>query len=166
VKSIDQSISDANDTISPYMKIVTIVLIVFFSVFILLGILGIIGTVLLTFFKKYRCRYLIYAICGVLCFLGLITFIIAVLLSVVTPVIFLGCEYIQTTLSSPSNFQSNLESVAGSDLTSYMSVCLPGESGRITDGMSTLNGSGLDELLNGMDTVANFNTSIVKESVA
>jgi hypothetical protein len=47
-----------------------------------------------------------------------------------------------------------------------MSVCLPGESGRITDGMSTLNGSGLDELVNGMDTVANFNTSIVKESVA
>jgi hypothetical protein len=83
------------------MKIVAIVLIVFFSVFILLGILCIIGTVLLTFFKKYRCRYLIYAVCGILCFLGLITFLIAIVLSAATPPIFLACEYIQTSLSSP-----------------------------------------------------------------
>jgi hypothetical protein len=97
-------IQTLDDNATKYVKIVAGVTIAIFAVCLLLGVLGLIGVVLLVFFKMYSFRYLVYGACGVLIFFGLLTFILAVLFSIITPGFYFGCGYLEASLSSPGSF--------------------------------------------------------------
>lgn len=138
-------IGSMSNTITPYMKIVTTVVTAFFGVFIGLGVIGIIGVVLMTFCDKYSCRYLIYFVCLILTILGIISFLLAFLFSIITPVLYLGCDFINTSISSQSGFSTNLQPVLGNQLSNMVKVCLPGGSGEIIKQLN-VNTSAIDSL--------------------
>lgn len=78
-----------------------------FGVTIGLASLMLLGTLMVAFCDKARCRYLIYLSCFLLFFVGVGGFILSVLFSVVTPTVFFGCQFINFSLGSSSNFNSN-----------------------------------------------------------
>ena len=75
-----------------------------FAVLIVLSILGIVGAVIMSFFHRYRFRYLVYCSCGVLFLIGIGAFVVAILMSVVTPVTYFGCEFLDYSVQSGDNF--------------------------------------------------------------
>ena len=120
VTGVNTMISGADDTASPIMKIVTIVVTAIFGVFIGLGVLSIIGTILMTFCDKFSCRYLVYFVCVILLVLGFISFLLAVLFSVITPVLYLGCDFITVAIGSSAGFSTNLAPILGGPFSSYL----------------------------------------------
>ena len=56
---------------------------------------------------KSSCRNLLYFGCGFLVLLGLICFCLATIFSIVTPISYFTCTYIETGLSGKSQFEAN-----------------------------------------------------------
>lgn len=75
----------------PILGIVTTVITAFFGVIVGLSILGILGAILMTFCDKYKCRYLIYFSCTIMFIIGIVTFIVAILFSLLVPAFFFSC---------------------------------------------------------------------------
>lgn len=65
------------------------------------------GTMMVAFCDKTKCRYLIYSSCFILFLIGVIGFFISLVFSIITPITFFGCQFIDYSLSSASNFDSN-----------------------------------------------------------
>lgn len=124
-----------NDQVSPLMKLVTIGVTAAFGVFIGLGVLSIVGTLMMTFCDKYKCRYLLYFVCTILTVLGILCFMLTILFSIFTPVIYLGCDFLTATISSSAGFSTNLSPILGGDLTNMVGVCLPGGNGDIVNNL-------------------------------
>lgn len=104
IDPIDGQIADAGNKIDPILKIITTVVTAIFGAFIGLGVLGVVGTIIMTFCEKFRCRYLLYFICLIFVLIGIVCFIITLLFSIVTPVLYLACDFLQTTVSSQAGF--------------------------------------------------------------
>lgn len=64
------------------------------------------GTMMVAFCDKTKCRYLIYSTCFILFLIGVIGFFISLVFSIITPITFFGCQFIDYSLSSASNFDS------------------------------------------------------------
>lgn len=165
VEGFDSTFSGIDDTVSPIMKIITMAITAFFGVFIGLSVLGIIGTLFMTCCDKFSCRYLLYFICVIFLILGIISFLIATLFSVITPVLYFGCDFLTTSISSTAGFNANLAGPLGAQFSSYLGVCLPGGSGDIINqlqgvDLSTING--LSSAANSMNT---FSASTIQSGV-
>lgn len=104
IDPIDGQISSAGDSINPILKIITTVVTAIFGAFIGLGVLGVVGTIIMTFCEKFRCRYLLYFICLIFVLIGIVCFIVTLIFSIVTPVLYLACDFLQTTISSQAGF--------------------------------------------------------------
>lgn len=154
VLGFDSTISGANDSVGPIMSIVTTGVTAFFGVFIGFGVLGILATLLMTFCDKFSCRYLLYFLCIFLLILGMISFILTILFSIITPVLYFGCDFLTTSISSSANFNSNI-GFKFPQFASYLSVCLPGSSGDI---INQLGGVDLSAINNLTSVVTNINT--------
>ena len=79
------------ESADPILEAVTTVITAFFGVIVGLSILGILGAILMTFCDKYKCRYLIYFTCTIMFIIGLVTFIITIVLSLLVPAFFFSC---------------------------------------------------------------------------
>jgi hypothetical protein len=165
VVGFDDMISGGNDTISPIMNIVTIAVTAFFGVFIGFGVLGIIATLLMTFCDKFSCRYLLYFICFFFVILGMLSFFLAILFSVFTPVLYFGCDFLTTAISSGANFNTNLGSVVGSQLSSYLGVCLPGGSGDIINQLGNVDLSAINNLTSVVNNINTFRAATLQTGV-
>ena len=82
----------------------------FFGVIVGLSILGILGAILMTFCDKYKCRYLIYFACSLLVIIGIVCFLLAMIFSLIVPVFYFSCEFIQFTIASKANFDRTYSS--------------------------------------------------------
>ena len=89
-----------------YMKYVTIAVTVVFGVFIGFSTLALIGALMMTFCDKYSCRYLVYFACCFMFLLGIITFLLAILFSIFTPLLYYSCDFLQFSVESGDNFKS------------------------------------------------------------
>lgn len=147
------------------MKIVTIAVTAFFGVFIGLGVLGIIGTLLMSCCDKFSCRYLLYFICVIFLVLGLLSFLLSVLFSVITPVLYLGCDFLTTSLASTAGFNANLATPLGAQLSSYLGVCLPGGSGDIINQLQGVDLSTINGLSNAVTQLNSFSASTIQGGV-
>jgi hypothetical protein len=90
------------------MKIVSDVTIAFFSIFIVLGVTKIVSVVMMTCFYKYWCRYLVYSIFVIFFVFGLVCFLLAIGMSIITPAIYFVCDFVEVSISSSNNFSTNL----------------------------------------------------------
>jgi len=66
--------------------------------------LMLIGVLLVAFCDKSKCRYLIYFACFFLFFIGVGSFMLSVLFSIITPTVYLGCKFLDDTLANKNNF--------------------------------------------------------------
>lgn len=164
VIGFDGFISGGDDIISPVMSIITTAVTAFFGVFIGLGVLGIIGTLLMTFCDKFSCRYLLYFICTILFILGLISFILAVLFSVITPVLYFGCDFLTTSISSSANFNTNIGGIFP-QFGAYLSVCLPGSTGDIINQLGGVDLSAINNLTSVVTSINTFQASTLQTGV-
>ncbi len=162
---VDSSIGSFNDTITPIMNIVTIVVTAIFGVFIGLGVLSILGAILMTCCDKYSCRYLVYFVCVILTLLGIVCFILAILFSVITPVLYLGCDFLTVSISSSSGFNTNLGAKLGAQISSYLGVCLPGGTGDIINQIQGVNMSSITSLTTTVSSMQSFSVSTLQSGV-
>lgn len=165
VSGIDSTISGMDDTVSPIMKIVTLVVTAIFGVFIGLGVLSIIGTILMTFCDKFSCRYLVYFVCVIFVLLGFLSFLLATLFSVITPVLYLGCDFLNTSISSQSGFQTNLGPIMPAQLSSYLTVCLPGGTGDLLNQIQGVNLTAINGLTAAVNSLRAFDVSLLQTGV-
>ena len=164
ISTFNGYLDTVNSSISPYMNIITIVVTAFFGVFIGLGILGIIGVILMTCCDKYGCRYLLYFVCVILFVLGIISFLLSVLFSIITPVLYLGCDFISVTISSQANFTTNIQPLLGAQLTGFVSVCLAGGSGDIVS-QAGVDTSAINGLSGAISQMRQYNTTLLQNTV-
>jgi hypothetical protein len=162
---LDSSFSSVNDAVSPIMNIVTLAVTAIFGVFIGLGVLSILGTVLMTFCDKYSCRYLVYFVCVILFILGIISFLLAFIFSIITPILYLGCDFINVSVSSPTAFNTNLGSKLGAQISPLLSVCLPGGSGDIINQIQGVNMSAITGLTSTISSMQSFSVSSLQNGV-
>lgn len=66
------------------------------------------STLLVAFCDKIKCRYLMYISCSILFFIGVAGFLLSVVLSITTPVVHFGCQFMDYSFASSSNFNCNL----------------------------------------------------------
>jgi hypothetical protein len=104
VVKVDENVGITYDGYLSYMKIVTQVVTALFSVLLGCGSIGIIGLVLMTKLGKYGCRRLIFLIAFILFFFGFCTFILSIVFSFITPILYFACEFIEPTISSSTAF--------------------------------------------------------------
>ena len=79
---------------------------VLYTATIAMASLMLLGALLVSFCDKTNCRYLIYVTCFFLFLLGLLGFTLSIVLSVLTPAVYFGCQYMNFSLNSPANFNS------------------------------------------------------------
>lgn len=105
VADYDTKITDYHNNYYTYVKAGSITIIAaVFSFVIIFSVLGLIATILMTFCDKYSCRYLLYCACCWLLIMGIISFAIATVLSIFSPIVVTSCGTIKNALSSTTEF--------------------------------------------------------------
>lgn len=79
----------------------------FYGFLILFSFFALLGTLLTVCCDKAGCRHLMYFSCIFLFIGALFAFLVAVIFSIFVPVFTWTCQYLNTTVSSAANFQSN-----------------------------------------------------------
>lgn len=164
ITGVDTTVSGLDDQATPIMKIVTIAVTAIFGAFIGLGVLSIIGTLLMTFCDKFSCRYLIYFVCVILLILGILSFLLATLFSIITPILYLGCDFLTTSLSSSVNFNTNVGKILDPSVTNYLAVCLPGGSGDLINQLG-VDLTGINGLTSSISSMRAFDASQLQNGV-
>ena len=100
LSTVDDSMTSIFITVNDLSGTITIVVTALFGVIIFFSILGITGALIMTFCNKFKCRYLVYFACVFLFIMGLIFFLLAVLFGALTPALYYGCTFLQTSTSS------------------------------------------------------------------
>lgn len=95
------------DTISNKKSLINLGVQVVYGVTIGLASMMLLGTLLVAFCDKPKCRYLMYFSCFLLFFIGLMGFLMSIIFSIITPTVYFGCQFIDFSLSSSTNFDSN-----------------------------------------------------------
>ena len=116
--------------VSP-MEYASLGITIVFGVFLGISLTGIFGAVLMGFCGKYSCRYLVYFSCWLMLFLGIFSFLVAIVFSIFTPFIYYTCDFLTFSVESGDNFEQNFGDFIGQDTTSKIKICMPGESGDI-----------------------------------
>lgn len=105
VADYDKQITEYHNSYYTYVKAGSITIIAaVFSFVIIFSVLGLIATILMTFCDKYSCRYLLYCACCWLLLMGIISFVIAFVLSIFSPIVVTSCGTIKNALSSTTEF--------------------------------------------------------------
>lgn len=98
---------------------------------------------------------MLYFICLIFVLIGIICFIITLIFSIITPVLYLACDFLQTTISSQAGFEANFGTLLGAQTAGYVKVCLPGGTGKILDQLG-VNLDGIDSIDTAMAGIKNF----------
>lgn len=132
----------------------------FYGVALGFACLALIGVVLMTFCDKYKCRYLMYFACVILFFFGLLGFLIAIIFSVLVPVMYWGCDWMSVTMGSSTGFDANMQTlITDSNTRGYISPCLSGGSGDIMSAIAPGNAATLTDLKSSFTDTSAFNSS-------
>jgi predicted tellurium resistance membrane protein TerC len=92
------------NTASSKKSLITLGVELVYGVTIGLASIMLLATLLVAFCDKSKCRYLMYFSCFLLFFVGLLGFILAIFFSIIAPTVYFGCQFIDFSLSSTTNF--------------------------------------------------------------
>jgi hypothetical protein len=165
MSGFDGTLSTTDTSISPIMKIVTLGVTAFFGVFIGLGVLGIIGAILMTFCDKFSCRYLVYFVCVILLILGILSFLLSIVFSVITPILYLGCDFLTVTVGSSTGFNTNLSPLLDPSIVGYIKVCMPGGTGDLINALG-VDVSAINGLTSSVSQLQAFDVSLLQTGVS
>lgn len=160
VDNLTSTIENYYGYAQPALDGLTIGVSVYFGVVIGFTILAIIGCLLMSFCDKFKCRYLIYFACIILFIIGLIGFLLAVIFSILTPVLYFGCQFIDFTLANQSNFYSVFNSLIDAKTTVMITSCFPGGTGDIISILAPNVAPTLDSALTAVSSVSAFDGTV------
>ncbi len=156
INNLDSSVRSGLQLMDTPKTIGSLVISLIYGIALGISVLALLGVVLMTFCDKYKCRYLMYFSCVILFFFGLLGFLIAIIFSVIVPVMFFLCEWLDVTITS-SGFQTNTQKLLSDpQVQTIISSCLVGGSGDI---MGAVGGASISTTINGLkDSITNTNT--------
>lgn len=160
INDLDASVKSGLEIMDTPKDIGNLVINLIYGIALGIAVLALLGVILMTFCDKYKCRYLMYFSCVILFFFGLLGFIIAILFSIVVPVMYFFCEWLDVTITS-TGFNTNTQKfISDTQVQTIISSCLVGGTGDI---MSAVGGASIGTTINGLrDSIKNtnsFNTS-------
>ena len=118
------------------------------------------GALLVAFCDKINCRYLIYFSCVLVFILGIVGFALSLIFSLVVPTVYFGCQFMETSLSSSTYFDSTFASlITNSTIRGYMGTCLSSSSGNIVDAIGGGTVNALNNLSSSLTNINTFNVS-------
>lgn len=160
INDLDNSMKDALDLMETPKTIGTLVINLIYGIALGLAALALLGVILMTFCDKYKCRYLMYFSCVILFFFGILGFLLAIIFSIIVPVMYLLCEWLDVTITS-SGFTANTQKfISDAQVQNILSSCLVGGSGDIMAavGGATI-GNTMNDLTGAITYTSAFNTS-------
>jgi hypothetical protein len=122
-----------------------------------LSILMLLCAVMLACCSVVRLRLIIYPVCALLVILGVISFIILIAISIILPINYLTCSYLDLQISSPTNAQNFFSNLGFPDIGSQLSPCFNGDYNLITK-INTDLSSALDNIVTISTNTQNFPT--------
>jgi len=167
ITDLDNSVKDGLDLMETPKTIGTLVINLIYGIALGLAALALLGVILMTFCDKYKCRYLMYFSCVILFFFGILGFLIAIIFSIIVPVMYLLCEWLDVTITS-SGFTTNTQKfISDAQVQNILSSCLVGGSGDI---MTAVGGASIGNTMNSLTSAINytsaFNTSTESASIS
>lgn len=144
------------NVVNPNLEHVKLGTLIFFAVAIGLSSLALIGLILTAFFDKAKCRYLMYASCVLIVIIVLLGFLITLIFSLMSPLLYMTCGLLNESIDTNVGFNNFINSmnISGVDMVGAISVCFPGGNGEI---LTALNISQLDSL---NDQIANMTGAV------
>lgn len=91
INNLDSSVYNGLNILTTPKSIGTLVINLIYGIALGLAALALLGVILMTFCDKYKCRYLMYFSCVILFFIGIIGFLVAIIFSIIVPVLYLFC---------------------------------------------------------------------------
>ena len=86
-----------------------------YGVILGVSLMVLLGIIFVKCMGMMRCRYFLYALCVVALFLCLFTFLLTVILGLLTPSLYYTCDYFEGKFDSPSAFTSMMTTLQGSE---------------------------------------------------
>lgn len=100
-----------------------------------------------------------YFSCVFLFFFGLIGFILAILFSIIIPILFFACDWISVTMTF-NGFSKNLSKALDANIINYITPCLPeGGDGNIMKAIAPSSYNDIQNLQESIVNSTNFNVS-------
>lgn len=147
---------DALDLMETPKDIGNLVINLIYGIALGVAVLALLGVILMTFCDKYKCRYLMYFSCVVLFFFGILGFFVAIIFSIIVPVMYLFCEWLDVTITS-SGFTTNTAGLnLDAQVQNILSTCLVGGPGDI---MTAVGGASIGTTLSGLTNAINYTNS-------
>jgi len=167
ITDLDNSMKDGLDLMETPKTIGTLVINLIYGIALGLAALALLGVILMTFCDKYKCRYLMYFSCVILFFFGILGFLLAIIFSIIVPVMYLFCEWLDVTITS-SGFTANTQKfISDAQVQNILSSCLVGGSGDI---MAAVGGASIGNTMNNLTSAITytsaFNTSSETASIS
>jgi hypothetical protein len=104
----DKQYYDTFSQVSPMFPIMNTGITGVYAGLIGLASLGMLAALLLLVCNFYKCRYLLYFVCIILVFIGIISFFLSIIISALIPVFYFTCDAITYAFSSGPNFNGNI----------------------------------------------------------
>lgn len=166
MNNLDNDLKSFLDLMETPKDMGTLVISLIYGIMLGLSVLAMLGVVLMTFCDKYKCRYLMYFSCVILFFLGLLGFLLAIIFSILVPVMFLFCEWLDVTLTSTGFSTNTVKFISDTQVQNIITECLPGGVGNI---IGVVGGGSVNSTINGlkssMNQTSSFNTTAQLSSV-
>ena len=158
LNDLNTSVDSALGALDSPKTVGTMAIQIFYAVALGLSVLALVGVVLMTFCDKFKCRYLMYFACVILFFFGLIGFLIAILFSIIVPVMYWGCDWIGVTIGSAAGFNTNLQGlIKDANTRNYIAPCLKGGNGDLISAVAPSSAATLKNLSSSLTNTNSFN---------
>lgn len=160
LNDLDNSLADGLGVFDMPKQYGTMAIQLFFGAVLGLSVLALLGVVMMTFCDKYKCRYLMYISCVILFFFALLGFLIAVIFSIIVPILYWGCDWLSITFSSSANFHTNITPLISSSTTrNYIAPCLKGGNGDLMAVVAPGTFTTLNNLRDSLKNTSSFNST-------
>jgi hypothetical protein len=166
ITDFDSSLSSTLSLIDTPKKMGTMVISIVYGVMLGLSVLALLGVVLMTFCDKYKCRYLMYFSCVILFFLGILGFLIAMIFSIIVPVLYLLCGWLDVTVTTAGFAGNTQKFLSDASVRNIIGSCLVGGTGDILGAIGGASVSApINDLKDAVQKTKSFNTTAISGTI-
>ena len=106
IAGVDTSLTGSFSMIGPYLDYIRYAFLGYYGAVIGLSVLALLGVIVMACFDKTGCRHLMYVSCVIMFIACLVGVLLSFLLSIVIPILYMGCSVINPALDSSASFLS------------------------------------------------------------
>lgn len=106
LESGDKMYYDIYSQVNPYLSTISTAITGIYGGLIGIACVGMLATLLLLICNLYKCRFLLYFTCCILLLVGIISLLLATIISTLIPILYFTCDFTTYSFSSAANFNS------------------------------------------------------------